>query len=144
MLILSASAGAGHVRAAQALERAFVASGAVRQVRHVDTLEFTNKVFRRLYAQAYIDLVNKAPEVLGWLYDWLDTPWENSIFHISPMYEFLHSQGHERRTRQPGRPASCPQGLRKRRIFVQCGEPTVSATTGREQMQQGVRMRGTR
>ena len=76
VLILSASAGAGHVRAGQALERAFVGAGAAREVRHLDTLEFTNKLFRRLYAKAYIDLVNRAPEVLGWLYDWLDTPWE--------------------------------------------------------------------
>jgi processive 1,2-diacylglycerol beta-glucosyltransferase len=76
VLLLSASAGAGHVRAAQALERAFVERGAARDVRHVDTLEYTNKVFRKLYSQAYIDMVNSAPEVLGWLYDHLDTPWE--------------------------------------------------------------------
>ena len=76
-LVLSASAGAGHLRAAEAIERAFAETGAAREVRHVDTLEFTNKVFRRLYSRAYIDMVNKAPEVLGWLYDHLDTPWEN-------------------------------------------------------------------
>lgn len=76
VLLLSASAGAGHLRAAQALERAFVERGAAREVRHVDTLEYTNKLFRRLYSRAYIDMVNSAPEVLGWLYDQLDTPWE--------------------------------------------------------------------
>jgi processive 1,2-diacylglycerol beta-glucosyltransferase len=76
VLVLSASAGAGHVRAAQAIERAFAESGAAREVRHVDTLEFTNAVFRRLYSKMYIDMVNRAPEVLGWLYDFLDTPWE--------------------------------------------------------------------
>jgi processive 1,2-diacylglycerol beta-glucosyltransferase len=76
VLILSASAGAGHVRAAEAIERAFARSGAAREVRHIDTLQFTNRVFRRLYSKAYVDLVNKAPEVLGWLYDYLDMPWE--------------------------------------------------------------------
>jgi len=76
VLVLSASAGNGHVRAAQAVEAAFLETGAARVVRHVDTLEFTNKVFRRLYSQMYIDLVNGAPEVLGWLYDALDTPWQ--------------------------------------------------------------------
>jgi len=75
VLLLSASAGAGHVRAAQALERAFAIAGVAREVRHVDTLDYTNKVFRKLYAQAYIEMVNSAPEVLGWLYDTLDTPW---------------------------------------------------------------------
>src|SRR6476620_3617616 len=77
VLILSASAGAGHVRAAQAVEKAFVAMGAARKVRHVDVLDYTNVVFRRLYSEAYLEMVNSAPEVLGWLYDYLDQPWKN-------------------------------------------------------------------
>lgn len=77
VLVLSASAGAGHTRAAQAVERAFHEMGAAREVRHVDTLEYTNKLFRRLYAKAYLDMVNKSPELLGWLYDYLDKPWKN-------------------------------------------------------------------
>lgn len=77
VLILSASAGAGHVRAAQAIEKAFVQMGAARKVRHVDTLDYTNVVFRRLYSEAYLEMVNSAPEVLGWLYDYLDQPWKN-------------------------------------------------------------------
>jgi processive 1,2-diacylglycerol beta-glucosyltransferase len=76
VLILSASAGAGHVRAAQALERAFRQSDAVKDIRHVDALEFTNKVFRTLYSKTYIEMVDRAPDVLGWLYDALDSPWE--------------------------------------------------------------------
>ena len=76
VLILSASAGAGHVRAAQALERAFQANGQAGEVRHVDALEFTNKVFRTIYSKTYIEMVDRAPEVLGWLYDTLDSPWE--------------------------------------------------------------------
>jgi len=75
VLVLSASAGAGHVRAAQAVEQALRAAGAAREVRHVDALDHTTKLFRRLYAQTYLDLVNRAPELLGWLYDYLDTPW---------------------------------------------------------------------
>jgi len=77
VLVLSASAGAGHVRAAQAIERALKEMGAAREVRHVDTLEYTNKIFRRLYSKAYLEMVNKMPDVLGWLYDHLDKPWKN-------------------------------------------------------------------
>ena len=81
VLLLSASAGAGHVRAAQALEKAFKEAdkktGEVREVHDLDILNFTNKVFRHLYSKAYIDLVNKMPEVPGWLYDKFDTPWKN-------------------------------------------------------------------
>jgi processive 1,2-diacylglycerol beta-glucosyltransferase len=76
VLVLSASAGAGHIRAAQAVERAFQERGGAREVRHIDTLEYTNKLFKRLYAKAYLDMVNKTPELLGWLYDYLDKPWE--------------------------------------------------------------------
>src|SRR5258705_5575029 len=81
ILLLSASAGAGHVRAAQALEKAFKQYASERgddsEIRHVDTLDYTNKVFRHLYSKAYIDLVNKLPEVPGWIYDKLDKPWKN-------------------------------------------------------------------
>jgi processive 1,2-diacylglycerol beta-glucosyltransferase len=81
ILLLSASAGAGHVRAAQALEKAFKEEGdknnASLEVSHVDILEYTNKVFRHLYSKAYIDLVNRLPEVPGWIYDKLDKPWKN-------------------------------------------------------------------
>ena len=77
VLILSASAGAGHIRAAEAVERAFREAGAAREVKHIDTLQFTNKVFRTLYSKAYIEMVNKSPELLGWLYDALDKPWKN-------------------------------------------------------------------
>jgi processive 1,2-diacylglycerol beta-glucosyltransferase len=81
VLVLSASAGAGHIRAAQAIEKAFAEIGAAtgerREVQHLDILNYTNKVFRHLYSKAYIDLVNKMPEVPGWFYDKLDKPWKN-------------------------------------------------------------------
>src|SRR6185369_3691540 len=51
VLILSASAGAGHIRAAQALERAFHDLGAAREVLHVDALEYTTLVYRQICSQ---------------------------------------------------------------------------------------------
>src|SRR5271168_5491006 len=77
VLVLSASAGAGHLRAAEAIEKAIRIRGLASDVQHLDVLKFTNKVFRHLYSKAYIDLVNNAPEVLGWLYDHLDDPARN-------------------------------------------------------------------
>jgi processive 1,2-diacylglycerol beta-glucosyltransferase len=77
VLLLSASAGAGHIRAAQALEKAFNELEATLEVRHLDVLDYTNKLFRHLYSKAYIELVNKMPEVPGWMYDKLDKPWKN-------------------------------------------------------------------
>ena len=79
VLLLSASAGAGHVRAAEAIEKAFqqLDDAESREVHHFDVLNYTNKLFRHLYSKAYIDLVNKMPEVPGWVYDKLDKPWKN-------------------------------------------------------------------
>lgn len=79
VLLLSASVGAGHVRAAEAIEKAFgqTKDAGNREVHHVDVLNYTNKLFRHLYSKAYIDLVNKMPEVPGWFYDKLDKPWKN-------------------------------------------------------------------
>ncbi len=77
VLVLSASAGAGHVRAAQALERALIDLDAAEEVRHIDALDYTNKLFRNLYTRAYLDLVNTTPDLFGWLYDRLDKPWKS-------------------------------------------------------------------
>lgn len=77
ILILSASVGNGHVTAADALKKAFEIKGLAAEVRHEDVLKFTNPLFRRLYGNAYISLVNSMPEVLGWVYDSLDEPWKN-------------------------------------------------------------------
>ncbi len=75
---MSASAGAGHLRAAQAIERALAEAGGAEEVRNVDTLDYTNPMFRNLYSKAYIEMVNKTPELLGWLYDHLDKPWKHA------------------------------------------------------------------
>jgi processive 1,2-diacylglycerol beta-glucosyltransferase len=74
LLILSASVGAGHLRAAQAVELALRETVPDATVRNVDVLELTNAAFRRLYGKAYLDLVNKVPHVLGYFYDLLDKP----------------------------------------------------------------------
>jgi processive 1,2-diacylglycerol beta-glucosyltransferase len=75
VLLLSASSGAGHVRAAQALEKAFAARGDCA-VEHVDVIQHVSRVFQRLYDKAYISMVRRAPEFMGVLYDRTDRPWE--------------------------------------------------------------------
>ena len=72
ILVLSASAGAGHVRAAQAVELALRELAPTAEIQNVDVLTLTNRTFRKLYGEAYLDLVNKAPHVLGYFYDRLD------------------------------------------------------------------------
>jgi processive 1,2-diacylglycerol beta-glucosyltransferase len=76
VLLLSASSGAGHVRAAQALEKAFAARGDC-QVQHIDTIEYVSKLFQRAYDKTYISMVRRAPELVGVLYDRTDQPWQH-------------------------------------------------------------------
>ena len=76
VLILSASSGAGHVRAAQALEKAFRAQGNC-EVEHIDALEHVSKLFQRLYDKAYIRMVRRAPDLMGLLYEQTDKPWRH-------------------------------------------------------------------
>ena len=76
ILLLSASVGNGHTVAAESVKEAFELKRLADEVRHEDVLKFTNPLFRRLYGKAYIDLVNRAPELLGWMYDQADEPWK--------------------------------------------------------------------
>ncbi len=103
ILILHTSAGNGHTRAAQAIELAVRALDPTATVQNHDAMEFTNAVFRRLYAKSYVDLVNRAPHVLGYFYDLLDrgpaTPQKSDSFrrlverlNLRRLLKFLKSQ----------------------------------------------------
>ena len=61
VLILSAAVGAGHLRAAEALEKTFEQMNAADEVKNIDVLDYTNPLFRRLYGKAYIEMVNTMP-----------------------------------------------------------------------------------
>jgi processive 1,2-diacylglycerol beta-glucosyltransferase len=82
VLILSVSAGTGHIRAGEALAKAAVAHPATGEVLHIDALRYTNKMFRRFYGQFYIDLVKSAPLLLGWFYDSQDEPWKTEKMRL--------------------------------------------------------------
>ncbi len=71
ILVLSVSAGAGHVRAAQALVRcAQDEFGAVAQ--HIDVMDCAPSAFRKLYAEQYLALVTRYPLVWAKLYQITD------------------------------------------------------------------------
>lgn len=72
ILVLSASVGAGHMSAAEAVESALLEKEPNAVVKNMDVLMLSNPAFRRMYGRFYLDLVNKAPQVLGVLYDLLD------------------------------------------------------------------------
>ncbi len=76
VLVLSATSGNGHVKAAQAIEKAFLEKCCAAKVLHVDALEYASPFMRNLYAKTYLQMVNQAPTVLGWIYNETDEPWK--------------------------------------------------------------------
>lgn len=73
VMVLSAASGAGHLRAADALVSAFKTEGV--SANHVEVLKYTNLLFKRFYSDLYVELVNKGPDILGWVYKATDKPW---------------------------------------------------------------------
>src|SRR5260370_23809479 len=76
VLLLSASSGAGHVRAAQAVEEVFCGRGDWI-VEHIDAMKYASKLFQSLYHKTYISLANRAPDLLGVLYSSTAQPWND-------------------------------------------------------------------
>jgi processive 1,2-diacylglycerol beta-glucosyltransferase len=79
ILILSVSAGAGHVRAAQALEAAAKTAKPALRATHLDLLALVPREFRKLYAEQYIKLVDKLPQLWSFLYAKSDRPSRDSL-----------------------------------------------------------------
>ena len=82
ILILSASAGTGHVRCGDALAKEFGGDPRVERVAHEDALKFTNKLFRDFYSKLYMQLVRDAPSLLGWFYKSTDEPWKGETARV--------------------------------------------------------------
>lgn len=67
ILILSVSAGAGHVRAAQAICTA--ATGQGLEAVHIDLMDHVPRAYRSVYTRHYLTLVRRWPALWGWLYE---------------------------------------------------------------------------
>lgn len=83
VLIMSASAGSGHIRAAEALKERFEKDERVAEVRHEDSLKFGTKPYRDFYSKLYIKMVRSTPDVLGALYQMSDSPWRTDSVRIA-------------------------------------------------------------
>jgi processive 1,2-diacylglycerol beta-glucosyltransferase len=79
ILVLSVSAGAGHVRAADAIRAAASLPASKVRVTHLDLLTLVSKDFRKLYAEQYIKLVEKLPQLWSLLYSKSDRPSRDSM-----------------------------------------------------------------
>jgi processive 1,2-diacylglycerol beta-glucosyltransferase len=72
IVLFSVSAGSGHVRAAQALQAAAERWFPEVEVVHVDLMEVVPKLFRSIYVDTYIKVVEHHPAFWGYLYERTD------------------------------------------------------------------------
>lgn len=92
VLIVSAKVGAGHLRAAEALEQAFRADYPAVEVKNVDALEFTNPGFRKGFRESYERLVKDAPTVWGMIYESLEKqPTKSATKKLAEYFDRLNS-----------------------------------------------------
>src|SRR6185369_12133700 len=72
ILVLHASVGAGHTRAAKAVAAALASEAPRARVTTVDALDLAKPLFRRLYGRGYLQLVATAPALFGLLFEATD------------------------------------------------------------------------
>jgi processive 1,2-diacylglycerol beta-glucosyltransferase len=90
VLLLSVSAGAGHVRAAEALRVAAETEGLVAE--HLDVMDFVSSAFRALYTDFYLKLVEHHPSVWAMLYRIMDkTPPSAPLARVRRAIERLNT-----------------------------------------------------
>lgn len=70
--VFSVSAGAGHVRAAQAIQAAAEKWYPRVETVHIDLMDLVPKLFRKVYTETYLKIVERHPALWGYLYDKAD------------------------------------------------------------------------
>lgn len=91
VLIVSVSAGAGHVRAANAVEAYLNSCG--YEVKNVDLMTYSKKWFKHIYADKYIDLINNHPNLWKFLFELTDKPVSKPLYKTRRWLEYkLHKK----------------------------------------------------
>lgn len=74
ILVATVTCGAGHLQAAAALEEAWRLLRPRDTVLRLDVLDFTPKLYRKAYVEGYFQLVERAPELWGMIFNTTDNP----------------------------------------------------------------------
>lgn len=91
--IFSVSAGAGHVRAAQAIEAAAGALFPNVEATHVDVMSLVSRAFRKTYADGYLQVVGRGPALWGYLYTRTDrVATESTVNRLRETIERLNTR----------------------------------------------------
>ncbi len=74
VLIATATAGAGHLAAAAALEETWRGLRPEDDLQQIDLVKFFSRLHRKIHADGYVKLVSHAPEIWGLMFDKTDDP----------------------------------------------------------------------
>src|SRR5436190_1151558 len=74
ILIATVTAGAGHLQAAAALEEAWRELRPRDSLQRLDVLDFTPRLYRKVYVEGYVKLVEHAPELWAHVFKKTDNP----------------------------------------------------------------------
>jgi len=93
VLIYSVSAGAGHVRAGEAVVSAFRRYHPSVEVENVDIMKLVPKAFKKAYADSYLKVVNSLPSIWGWLYAKADKiPQASALISVRKFVQKLNTR----------------------------------------------------
>ena len=101
ILVIHATAGAGHRRAAEAIYGGFKSSTNL-DVTLVDSLDYTNRFYKKFYSKTYTLLISKTPWLWAFVFHLIDIPWllplvrlarriQNSL-NAQPLSRFLQKE----------------------------------------------------
>ncbi len=92
ILVIHATAGAGHKKAAEAIFHGLQAQDGF-EVQCVDALDFTNPFFKKSYPWFYSFIVTSLPWAWGFLFALLDIPWAQPLVHgVRRLYNGCNAQ----------------------------------------------------
>jgi len=92
ILVIHATAGAGHKKAAEAIFHGLQAKSGC-DARLVDALDYTNPLFKKTYPEAYSFLVTRLPWAWGFFFCVLDLPWLQPLVHaVRRLYNGLNAR----------------------------------------------------
>jgi processive 1,2-diacylglycerol beta-glucosyltransferase len=129
ILLLSASVGSGHMRAAEAIRLALLRLCPQARVHAVDVLSMATIPFRYCYAQGYLEFIRHAPLFLSYIYNCMDRPdrmghpywYELRVWlekkNLLPFVELLHAEPWDLVINTFFLPAEIVANLRRRREF---------------------------
>jgi processive 1,2-diacylglycerol beta-glucosyltransferase len=94
VLVYSVAAGAGHIRAADAICAAFKRYHPSVEVEHTDVMKLVPRTFKKAYSDTYLKVVNSLPSVWGWLYAKADRiPSNSALVTVRKFVQRLNTNG---------------------------------------------------